>query len=135
VPPLVATSAADLLCPPGSVDEHHPAAAISATTGNGGGGGRNGRCEEKGHGGGDKEDGEGRAGGRHWIVHRIGGQSIIGKAGHGLPCAYHTIIYVRDEREPGDNKQHGITGALTIISLIILGLIQKLIKLKIPIMD
>jgi len=116
------------------MDEHHPAAAISATTGNGGGGGRNGRCEEKGHGGGDKKDGEGRAG-RHWIVHRIGGQSIIGKAGHGLPCAYHTIIYVRDEREPGDNKQHGITGALTIISLIILGLIQKLIKLKIPIMD
>ena len=54
---------------------------------------------------------------------------------HGLPCAYHTIIYVRDEREPGDNKQHGVTGALTIISLIILGLIQKLIKLKIPIMD
>ena len=48
---------------------------------------------------------------------------------------YHTIIYVRDEREPGDNKQHGISGALTIISLIILGLIQKLIKLKIPIMD
>jgi len=44
-------------------------------------------------------------------------------------------MYVRDEREPGDNKQYGITGALTIISLIILGLIQKLIKLKIPIMD